>query len=493
MNISANNITAGGNISATNISSNDLTTNTSTINDLTVANSLSLSNTIDLNCDNINSNGTITSNSIATSNLSSNSIILNNVNLNTRLTNIENKNTTQDNNIATNTSNITTNTNNISTINSSLTSYSNSITSLQNNISGISKYYDFNAIYTKPSPISSGNETGVFATFYITSAMSLLGSIVYNFPIAIRYTNLVNLNFSTTNTLTDLVIKIYKNNNLFSTITNPTSSTSYSTSFTVNNNGNNNIGGQGEQYFGNITVDFQPSTISNGTDVYTLKATPTFDYTSSSSNWAVQLVPNTTVATQVLHNNVIIFNTQTPSGYSPSSYTHYPLTKDDNFITCDYGLFSNAKINSKAEINNIYCTNIASSNPSNDEINVIDVINFNDTINAKGLLHLDTSICNSYLNVSGTSITISTSNIYPVYFLRNSNDTTVTLTDLGSKYDGLTITIRNLTSSTYRIQGSGVVIRDVFNNDGTINSSNENVSVMMFVNADDKWYELNRS
>lgn len=133
----------------------------------------------------------------------------------------------------------------------------------------------------------------------------------------------------------------------------------------------------------------------------------------------------------------------------------------------------------------------------NDVTNFNSTANFNGDMNCNQLLNINKALTNNYLNVNTDTLTINSSNIYSVYFLKGSSTVTctITLTDLGSTYDGLTITIRQLGGSgkSFKINaGSGVVIRKKDNSEGNIDEGNVNTSILMFVNSDKKWYELAR-
>jgi len=200
-----NNATVANALSSANLTSNNATLSSASIGDLTINNSLNLANNINLTCQTISASGNISCNSLSSPTISCTNLNLNSVDLNTRITAIETKNTNQDNSISSiinrdniqdasiNTINntsipnlqsqITTSANNINTINNtSIPNLQNQITTSANNINTINNTSIPNLqsqITTSANEVNSLN-TKTTNISYANNLTTIAGSIVSN-------------------------------------------------------------------------------------------------------------------------------------------------------------------------------------------------------------------------------------------------------------------------------------------------------------------------
>ena len=439
--------TISNNLSVANsITSNNLASSTANIQNLTVSN-LSVSNGLttnsDIICNNINSAGSISCTSLSIPNLNLTSLNLNGSDLNIRISNIETKNNNQDTSINTLNTNVSNNTTSINTLQTKTTGiiYSSPLTTTVIDKLQVTNQLTHSSIIEDSFIINSSNYNQVFYEFPLHRNYILLD----NQPITLRFPQAPSFAIGQ-------IIKIKR----------------------INYSGvKDNIGTYEAQFGTGISIDSSYAGYLNLTN--------SFISTSSST----VNISGVNQSINTLISNIDCFN------YDISLYIE---------STTSYKLLIN-NVLTNIYSQSLYTTNIHSSNQNDDQINVIDVINFNDVANFDDVANFNDLVKMNkpqrfdYLYTSNTSITVNTSNLYPIYLVNANTQTTLTLSNLGSSYNGTVIEIRCLADNngSIKIQGNGATIRDFRNNNGTITSTQQNYSKLIYMSNLSMWVELVRS
>ena len=251
--------------------------------------------------------------------------------LQTTTTNLQTQvttNTTSINSLNTTSTNlqsqITNNTNSINTINNtSIPNLQSQINTINNIIPELDELntgsYNNVLVTTSTTDIITSNNTESSTFFTITMGKNTNRRFTMTIPIALRCQFNSNLTSGTIDyRLTNLVFRIYKNGNLFSSYTADATNTSYNTIRDSGNSANSNPGVISRQYYGNFNLVFIPDFIDvdGSNDVYTIKAIPTITWTGiGSANNVYTVMINTTISNTSSIGSNVYYGSSSTSGY----------------------------------------------------------------------------------------------------------------------------------------------------------------------------------
>lgn len=471
----SNNLSVANSLTSNNITSSNANIQNISVDNLSITSSLNTNN-INLNCNNITSSGSISTTSLSVPNLNLTSLNLNGVDLNTRITAIENKDISQDTNINNLNTNVSNNTTSINTLNTNVSNNSSSINTINTSLNN------------KPN-LNSGNVfTGTTNSFKNIKCdrVDALGTEVYSESQFTFNTDNFRLKNQSAGGYYNVGTQLVNYDNSINTLTTNTTGLTYSNS--LQTSVLNRL---------QITNTLTQSSI--------IEATQTLD-SQFGTTYGVSFP---------IYRNYIIVGSQSITIRFPLAPSfaigqiitikriNYNGLRDNIGIS---GAQFGTNINIDSSLQNVFTLSNSSVSATSSLISNVDCYNYeisvlivSETIYrllVNGIFNFPNALTfNRYINITTSPYDITTSNLSSLYIIKTNASTQIFLTPLTQLYDGITITIRNAMNSTaYTITpANGATVRSITNSNGGFSEANKNCSVFTYSFGDNTWYELIRS